>query len=440
MILSNMNINKNKKLESLYGCQFIMNTDELYDFKRTNFYRKQNDLISITAPIKLNKCQRCFNKIKSNWRYPINSVNYCWYCNEMGPIKSNDHLVQIKDPKKYVSIHRINWEGQLTRHQQKISNDQLMAWKQRCHHLTYAVTGAGKTEILFPLINQVLSEQKRIALVAPRVDVVIELSQRLKKYFNGPMTILHGAEHEIEYTQLVICTVQQLMKFHYTFDLMIVDEIDAFPLRNNRSLEKVIENATNPCGLRYYLSATPATKFLRKVKRENWKLSFLPYRFHGYPLPVVKIYLSPNWRQKLPNKLKNQLLQYQTNNRCFLIFVPEIADLNLIKAMLPKTLLVATVHANHAERANNIMKLRLGEIKGLITTTILERGVTFKALDVYILGGDELVYTYETILQIAGRCGRDLDYPNGNVWIFTSDITLKMLRAKNEIQWLNKWR
>ncbi|AVH75468.1 DEAD/DEAH box helicase [Weissella koreensis] len=428
------------RLDQLYGCKLFLTKNELQDLKKTAFYQSQNRFIEITKPIKSDICQRCFNKIKINWKYPKNGIKYCWYCKDMGTIRSNDYLVIIKDPKQYLDNSKINWKGQLTLQQQKIANEQLIAWERKLNHLTYAVTGSGKTEILYPLINQVLLEKGRIALVAPRVDVVIELSQRIKKYFNGSMTVLHGEEHEIKYTQLLICTVQQLMKFHQTFDLIVVDEVDAFPLRNNKALEKVIEEAKRPQGVKYYLTATPSINLLRRVKHTNWKLSFLANRFHGYPLPIIQIYISPKWRKKLPIKIEKQLSKYQKNKRCFLIFVPQIEDLNLVKAMMPKSLSVATVYSKHPERSNNIKKLRSREINGLITTTILERGVTFSALDVYILGGDEVVFTYETILQIAGRCGRDAEYPNGNVWIFTADITLRMLRAKKEIQWLNSWR
>ncbi|WP_246163792.1 DEAD/DEAH box helicase family protein [Weissella coleopterorum] len=335
-------------------------------------------------------------------------------------------------------MERINWKGHLTASQQKIADEHLLAWDQRRHHLTYAVTGAGKTEMLYPLINRALGLQKRIALVAPRIDVVLELARRIEKNFSGEFLILHGNQHHIKYNQLVICTIQQLMKFHQTFDLIIVDEVDAFPLIDNSALKRVIEMAREKDGVIHYLSATPTNKLLKEVGHAQGKVSFLAKRYHGHPLPKIKIKFTRNWRKKLPRTLNRELLKYQKNKRYFLIFVPQITDLSLVSAMLPKSLHVKTVYANDQQRSDTIEMFRRGELHGLIATTILERGVTFSPLDVYILGGEERIFTYETILQMAGRCGRSADFPTGNVWIFAKDFSFKMYRAQQEIIFLNR--
>lgn len=227
------------------------------------------------------------------------------------------------------------------------------------------------------------------------------------------------------------------MKFHQTFDLIIVDEVDAFPLIDNSALKRVIEMAREKDGMIHYLSATPTNKLLKKVGHAQGKISFLAKRYHGHPLPKIKIKFTRNWRKKLPRTLNRELLKYQKNKRYFLIFVPQITDLSLVSAMLPKSLHVKTVYANDQQRSDTIEMFRRGELHGLIATTSLERGVTFSPLDVYILGGEERIFTYETILQMAGRCGRSADFPTGNVWIFAKDFSFKMYRAQQEIIFLN---
>ena len=46
----------------------------------------------------------------------------------------------------------------------------------------WAVTGAGKTEMLFAVLHQTLQEG-RIALASPRVDVCLELFPRIQAVF-----------------------------------------------------------------------------------------------------------------------------------------------------------------------------------------------------------------------------------------------------------------
>ena len=50
-----------------------------------------------------------------------------------------------------------------------------------------------------------------------------------------------------------------------------------------------------------------------------------------------------------------------------------------------------------------------------MTTTILERGVTFRDIDVFVLGTEDRVFTEASLVQIAGRAGRHKDFPTGLV-------------------------
>ena len=65
----------------------------------------------------------------------------------------------------------------------------------------------------------------------PRTDVVIELVPRLKKAFPHAKVIgLHGhSDEKNDYGDIVISTTHQLIRFYQAFDLLIIDEVDAFP-------------------------------------------------------------------------------------------------------------------------------------------------------------------------------------------------------------------
>ena len=74
----------------------------------------------------------------------------------------------------------------------------------------------------------------------------------------------------------------------------------------------------------------------------------------------------------------------------------------------------------------------------LITTTILERGVTFPAIDVCVIGADDKVFSSSALVQIAGRVGRSADFPSGQVTFFIGDNTLAISSAVRQIKYLNR--
>ncbi|CAI2573905.1 ComF operon protein 1 [Apilactobacillus kunkeei] len=74
----------------------------------------------------------------------------------------------------------------------------------------------------------------------------------------------------------------------------------------------------------------------------------------------------------------------------------------------------------------------------LITTTILERGVTFPGIDVIVFGAEDEVFSTSSLVQIAGRVGRKLDRPTGEVLFLAEENTLAIKSAINQIKYMNK--
>ena len=73
----------------------------------------------------------------------------------------------------------------------------------------------------------------------------------------------------------------------------------------------------------------------------------------------------------------------------------------------------------------------------LITTTLLERGVTFENIDVLVCESDHLVYTKDTLIQIAGRVGRNVQDSEGKVVFMSKFKSQAMIDAKKEIIEMN---
>ena len=81
---------------------------------------------------------------------------------------------------------------------------------------------------------------------------------------------------------------------------------------------------------------------------------------------------------------------------------------------------------------------REGAIPLLVTTTILERGVTISNVAVCVLGAENEVFDEAALVQISGRVGRDYKYPNGDILFFHYGQTIAMNKAIRQIKEMNR--
>jgi competence protein ComFA len=317
------------------------------------------------------------------------------------------------------------------------TNDELLVW---------AVCGAGKTEVLFEGVAQALKNGKYTCIATPRTDVVIELAPRLKQVFpDVDLSALYGgSEDGRELTPLTIATTHQLLRFQQAFDVIIIDEVDAFPYSYDEMLQRAIQNAKRESCTTIYLTATPNKNWQRKVENKKLPAVTIPARYHGYPLPVPTFKWCGNWRKSVSKNKIPPILQawitekLQAKKQAFL-FVPSIELLEkvtpLFKVIHPT---IQSVHSQDLERKQKVASFREGEIPILATTTILERGVTIPNTDVAVFGADDHVFTESALVQISGRVGRSSNYPTGEVLFFHFGKTEAMVSAKRQIEKMNK--
>ena len=74
----------------------------------------------------------------------------------------------------------------------------------------------------------------------------------------------------------------------------------------------------------------------------------------------------------------------------------------------------------------------------MVTTAVLERGVTVKDLQVIVYLSDHQIYDSHALIQIAGRVGRKIDAPEGEVIFLAKENNQEMQRAVEEIVTANK--
>jgi competence protein ComFA len=96
------------------------------------------------------------------------------------------------------------------------------------------------------------------------------------------------------------------------------------------------------------------------------------------------------------------------------------------------------VHSKRAEREEIIADFKKGKYRYLVTTSVLERGVTIRDLQVIVTkADDQKIYTSSTLIQIAGRAGRKMDAPDGEVTFLAEKETEEIHDAIKEIQFCN---
>lgn len=196
-----------------------------------------------------------------------------------------------------------------------------------------------------------------------------------------------------------------------------------------------------------YLTATPDENSLKMIRKRQLTLDYLPLRFHQHHLPEIKFMVERQMRrqvdqQNLSFKLRKIILKWVAQQTPFLIFVPRVKLLmplyEAVQKIVPSTVTGNTVHANDPQRLEKVQRLRDGEYRYLVTTTILERGVTFKNLDLMVWDANDSNFSRSSLVQIAGRVGRSRERPTGDVYFIIGHYSLKIQQAAGQIKKLNR--
>ncbi|MEV2715867.1 helicase-related protein [Paenibacillus larvae] len=283
--------------------------------------------------------------------------------------------------------------------------------RQQDRFLIWAVTGAGKTEMIFPLIAHELARGGRVLIATPRRDVVLELAPRIAKAFAGvELAVLYGGSTDRwERGALTIATTHQLLRFTQAFDLVVIDELDAFPYHKN------------PVPL--LLAAPPLRSMLAA---------------HKLSAPLVK---------KLEASLKRGAQVF--------VFVPNIRSVEPLVHLLRQVLgplhggrggtntrkcpvpWIQGTSSKDPHRTEKVRDFRDGATRVLMTTTILERGVTVPRTDAFILDADSRLFDAAALVQMSGRVGRSKDDPAGTVCFVAKEKTSSQKEAIHQIAMMN---
>lgn len=351
-----------------------------------------------------------------------NNIPYCRRCISFTG-EQVDEKISFLRPDKSDAI--INYE--LSDDQKRIASSVLDNFKNHINVLIYAVCGAGKTELVFKVIEYALKHSMTVGFAVPRRDVIIELAIRFQKTFkNNVVTSVFGGNTKLLNGDIVCLTTHQLYRYPSFFDLLILDEIDAFPYHGNEVLKSLAKRSVK--GNYVLMSATPDKATLDEFAKSGHKILELFTRYHRHPLPMPKVIIYP--KIILYICLIKQLRIYQKENKPCLVFVPTISmceDLYKITKSLVKG--GYFVHSKINERTQIIDNFRTKKYNYLITTAVLERGVTLKNLQVIIFCADDQIYNTSSLIQISGRVGRVRGAEEGDIYYYARKKTIFITEA-----------
>lgn len=397
------------------------------------------------------ECRRCLEKDPGLFASFIcarcgQRCHYCRTCLEMGRMDTCQVLFSWNG--RMTPARRdaaLQWKGELSPGQQTASDTLCHAVADRTELLIWAVCGAGKTEILFRGIEKACQEEKRVLLTTPRADVVMELLPRIRAAFPGLLVkgLYGGSEERFGYADIHVATTHQTRRFRDAFDVVIIDEIDAFPFSYDRSLKQAVDKSSTSEAARIYLTATPSSHLKKQARSGSLPFVQIPIRYHGFPLPVPKLQWIGNWKKalkkdRLPSALLNWCEQKVNAAISVFVFVSSVDQAETVSRLLAeKWEGTIGVHAADPLRHEKVQQFRTGQIPILVTTTILERGVTIKGAEAAVLGAEEPIFDEKALVQIAGRVGRSADQPDGDVMYFHYGKTAAMLDAVRHIESMN---
>ena len=380
------------------------------------------------------ECLRCGNRDESRF-YFDGKVYYCRNCIAFGRIDVGSvPICRLVKPPVKKHRYKVKLDFALTDHQQRVSDQIVEYLKQGKDVLCFAVCGAGKTEIAMQAICNALNKGLKVGFAIPRRQVVLEIAQRMAKAFPKAKVIqvCEGYNDEL-IGDLTVCTMHQLYRYPHYFDFLIMDEIDAFPYKNNPLLKRLAMDSCD--GRRLMLTATPSDDDLQACERGELCLVELFERPHGHALVEPTMIRLP-----VSLQLWHSLRYILKNPHPVLIFTPTIAQAELYARIFSLFFKCSVVTSKTEDKDGRILALKRGELDFLFTTTILERGITIYGVDVIILQSDHPVFDAPSLIQIIGRVGRSKDCPSGLGIFYCEQYSQGIKQCRRILKQINEKR
>ncbi|MGL5978510.1 MAG: helicase-related protein [Erysipelotrichaceae bacterium] len=378
------------------------------------------------------KCNRCGNE-DIRYFFLDQTTYYCRKCVHFGRMDVGMKPQPCVRTKRTIQCN-YQLPFVLSEKQQRISQDIVEKVRTNKDVLVFAACGAGKTELVMELIKVMSNQGKRVGMAIARRQVVLELHARMQQAFHD-LDCIAVCEGFTDVTDgdFIICTMHQLYRYVDGFDVLILDEVDAFPYKGNTMLEAIAKQACS--GSVVYLTATPSELMLQQVQDKKLEMLTLFERPHGHPIPIPRILWTPKWMHAW---ILFYFLQKKYRERQpVMIFVGSKRLAKTLRNWIKIKFPCEYVTSSKEDKDKLIQAFKQQVFPFLITTTLMERGITIEGVHIVIYGCEHNVFDDASIIQICGRVGRKATAPNGDAWILTKRKTPAIKRAVAMIREMN---
>ena len=356
------------------------------------------------------ECKRCGNS-DPKYFYKGHKGVYCRKCIRFSRVLLEEEL-EPYDYEISKDIDEYYFSYELT-DKQKEASDSLAQKIENGDVLLHCVCGAGKTEITVESISRALKKGLRVAYAIARKEVVIELEKRFKSIFHNADVIgVYGGHHDELAGDLIICTCHQLYRYYKTFDLLILDEADAFPLKGNDVLMEICLSSCK--GHIIYSTATLNSQLLNVLKKRGYEKVILNTRPSGKPLSVPDIF----YLDRFSSLILLYVLLGRIEEQC-IVFVSKRKTARNLSRFFSRFYDCRYVYSDYEKREETIEDFRNSKFRILFSTTVLERGVTIQGISVILLINDHS-FDEGNIIQMLGRVGRGIGNDKGTSYIITN--------------------
>lgn len=377
-------------------------------------------------------CPRCGNE-EPDYFFNDRGSWYCRRCIAFGRVDVQEPLCTPKWEKKTIACS-YHLPYALTDLQQQVVAEVCAHLEQGAHVLIYAATGAGKTELTMEAICRYLNRGQRVGFAIARRQVVLEIAQRLQEAFSSlkVCAVCEGHTDDL-WGDLIVCTMHQLYRYHRCFDLLIMDEVDAFPYRGNALLRTIAMNAC--IGQQLYLTATPDEEMLAQVRRGELRQVTLFERPHRHPLVIPTVWKSPS--TLLHVGLLRFLFYNHRMRKQTIVFVPTIRMAHSLGIVYRICFSCASLSSQSTDRDALLERFRKKEVEVLFATTVLERGITIPDVQVAVFHSEHPIFTAASLIQMIGRAGRKKEHPDGRACLLCTYVTSEQKACLDALEAMN---
>ena len=364
------------------------------------------------------ECLRCGNK-DPTYFYKGHKGYYCRKCVRFKRILLEEEMEPYDyEISKEADDYSLKYE--LTKYQKEASR-KVLDYLNEGDVLLNCVCGAGKTEIVVLSIAEYLKRGLKVCFAISRREVVIELEKRFRSIFRKARVVgVYGGHHEVLTGDLIVCTNHQLFRYYKTFDLLVLDEVDAFPLRGDETLFNISKNSSR--GRIIYSTATVDSELIRSIGERRYRTVELFVRPSLKPLCIPRLYLMPRFilyfcLYGIMRKMTNQCI----------VFVSRKRECGRLFSIFRNFFSCIYAYAGMEERDEYINDFRNGKYQFIFATSILERGITIKGVNVIVLYDRKDAYSKSALIQMFGRVGRSVEDTSGEAYLLTSVLSMEIL-------------